>query len=53
MSQRPECNKILQVIFQQHQILHSEVRQDQAIDLQCQVALWGYLLRQGNQGRGF
>ena len=44
MSQR-EGVIILQAIFQHHQILASRVGHDQAIDLLCQVAPWGYLLR--------
>ena len=40
-----ECCKVLQAIFQQHQILGSKVGYDLAINLQCQVAPWGYLLK--------
>ena len=39
------CYKVLQAIFQQHQILGSKVLCNWAIDSQCQVAPWGYLLR--------
>ena len=43
MSQREGVVRL--AIFQHHQILGVKVGHNRAIDLKCQVALWGYLFR--------
>ena len=45
MSQKRWCYKVVQAIFHNIKFWVQNLGTDQAIDLQCQVTPWGYLLR--------
>ena len=45
MCQREGVIRFYKQYFNQHHVLGSKVGHDRTIDLQCQVAPWGYLLR--------